>query len=52
MSRDTTHEYVCIDCGVSMKGRERGGEVRATNAPASGEPRPCLCLACAERQAE
>ena len=47
MTRNTTHEYVCIDCGVSMKGREnKHGEVKASNALPAGEPRPCLCATC------
>ncbi len=44
--RNTTHEYVCMDCGVSMKGRECSGRIVASNAAPSGETHPCLCVEC------
>jgi hypothetical protein len=45
--RDTTHEYVCGQCGVAFKGRANArGEVVASNAAPSGEARTCVCLNC------
>lgn len=44
--RNTTHEFVCLGCGVSMKGREVNGEVRPSNAAPSGEVKPGLCRRC------
>ena len=47
IARNTTHEYRCIECGVTFKGRANArGEVRATNAPPSGEQRTCVCVTC------
>jgi hypothetical protein len=48
VSRATTHEYVCLGCGLSMKARELEGQVKATNAPTSGQVRLCLCTRCQE----
>jgi hypothetical protein len=46
-ARDTTHEYVCVDCGVRLQGREvRGGEIRPTNAPPDGQVFLCRCALC------
>jgi hypothetical protein len=45
--RDTTHEWICVECAVTFKGRENArGEIMATNAPPSGEQRECVCTEC------
>lgn len=45
--RNTTHEYRCVECGVTFKGRANArGDVLASNAAPSGEQRECVCATC------
>jgi hypothetical protein len=51
--RNTTHEYRCESCGVTMKGRvNKRGEVKTSNAPSSDEVRSCICARCAAERPE
>jgi len=50
-ARNTTHTYACVSCGVTFKGRELHGQVRASNAAPSGQTRLALCARCQEEEA-
>jgi hypothetical protein len=50
MSRNTTHEYRCLVCGLTFKGRETARGIIASDAPPSGETRECVCNAHADER--
>ena len=44
--RATTHECVCIECGVRFKARELHGQIKPTNAPSDEQIVLVLCAQC------
>lgn len=52
MGRGTTHEFVCIQCNLTFKGRiRRNGKIVASNGAPSGYIKTALCDVCISENA-